>query len=70
MVLISVSVIAAPVPLPIGLLIPVTTALLHANVTVVLELVAVYVFDTLLHQFSVAALVTIAVGLTVTVTSN
>ena len=40
-VLISVSVIVAVVPLPMGLLIPATTALLHANVAVVLELVAV-----------------------------
>jgi hypothetical protein len=69
-VLISVSVIAAPVPLPAALLIPVTTALVHANVAVVLELVAVYVFDTLLHQFAVVELVITAVGLTVTVTSN
>jgi hypothetical protein len=36
-------------------------------VAVLLELVAVYVFETLLHQLAVAALVIIAVGLTVTV---
>jgi hypothetical protein len=37
---------------------------------VVLELVAVYVFGTLLHQVAVAALVITAVGLTVTARSN
>ena len=40
-VLISVSVIVAVAPLPAALLIPATTALVHANVAVVLELVAV-----------------------------
>ena len=40
-VLISVSVIVAVVPLPAALLIPATTALVHPNVAVVLELVAV-----------------------------
>ena len=40
-VLTSVSVIVAVVPLPAALLIPATTALVHANVAVVLELVAV-----------------------------
>jgi hypothetical protein len=66
----SVSVIAAPVPPPDALLIPVTTALDHPNVAVVLELVAVYVFEVLLHQVAVAPLVITAVGLTVTVRSN
>ncbi len=40
-VLISVSVIVDVVPLPAALLIPATTALLQANVAVLLELVAV-----------------------------
>ena len=40
-VLINVSVIVEVVPLPIGLLIPATTALAHAKVAVLLELVAV-----------------------------
>ena len=70
MVLISVSVIAAPVPLPAALLMPGTTARVHANVAVVLELVAVYVFAVLLHQLAVPELVTTAVGLTVTATSK
>jgi hypothetical protein len=68
--LISVSVIVADAPLPAGLLMPVTTALVHPNVAVLLELVAVYVFETLLHQLAVAALVITAVGLTVTDKSN
>ena len=59
--------IVAVAPLPAGLLMPATSALVHANVAVLLELVAVYVFETLLHQLAVAALVIIAVGLTVTV---
>jgi hypothetical protein len=63
-------VITALLPLPAGLLMPVTTALDHPNVAVVLELVAVYVFEVLLHQFAVAKLVTTAIGLTVTETSR
>ncbi len=66
MVLTSVSVIVAPDPLAAGLLMPVTAALDHVNVAVVLELVAVYVFSVLLHQLAVDALETTAVGLTVT----
>jgi hypothetical protein len=69
-VLIKVSVIVAVAPLPAGLLMPVTTALVHANVAVLPELVAVYVFETLLHQLAVDALVITAVGLTVTAKSN
>ena len=69
-VLISVSVIVAVLPDPARLLIPPTTALVQANVAVLLELVAVYVFDTLLHQLAVAALVITAVGLTVTAKSK
>ena len=69
-VLISVSVIVAVLPDPARLLIPVTAALVQANVAVLLELVAIYVFDTLLHQLAVAALVITAVGLTVTAKSN
>jgi hypothetical protein len=52
------------------LLIPPTTALVQANVAVLLELVAIYVLDTLLHQLAVAALVITAVGLTVTAKSK
>ena len=66
----SVSVIVDVLPDPARLLIPVTAALVQANVAVLLELVAIYVFDTLLHQLAVAALVITAVGLTVTATSN
>jgi hypothetical protein len=66
----SVSVIVAPLPDPARLLIPPTTALVQANVAVLLELVAIYVFDTLLHQLAVAALVITAVGLTVTAKSK
>ena len=69
-VLISVSVIVAVLPDPARLLMPPTTALVQVNVAVLLELVAVYVFDTLLHQLAVAALVITAVGLTVTAKSN
>ena len=58
------------VPLPSGLLIPATAALVQAKVAVVLELVAVYVFSVLLHQLAVASLVMTAVGLTVTERSN
>jgi hypothetical protein len=61
----SVSVIVAVLPDPARLLIPPTTALVQTNVAVLLELVAIYVFDTLLHQLAVAALVITAVGLTV-----
>jgi hypothetical protein len=66
----SVSVIVAVLPDPARLLIPPTTALVQANVAVLLELVAIYVFDTLLHQLAVAALVITAVGLTVTAKSK
>ena len=69
-VLTRVSVIAAMLPEPARLLIPATTALVHANVAVLLELVAVYVFETLLHQMAVAVLVITAVGLTVTARSK
>ena len=69
-VLISVSVIVAVLPEPARLLIPPATALVHANVAVLLELVAVYVFWILLHQLAVAVLVITAVGLTVTARSN
>ena len=70
MVLISVSVIVAVLPEPARLLMPPTTALVQANVAVLLELVAVYVLGTLLHQLSVAELVMTAVGLTVTARSK
>ena len=66
----SVSVIVAPLPEPARLLIPVTAALVQANVAVLLVLVAVYVLDTLLHQLAEAALLIIDVGLTVTATSK
>jgi hypothetical protein len=66
----SVSVIMAVLPDPIGLLIPPTTALVQANVAVLLELVAVYVLEILLHQLAVAPLVMTEVGLTVTATSK
>ena len=69
-VLISVSVIVDVFPEPARLLMPPTTALVHANVAVLLELVAVYVFETLLHQLAVGALVITAVGLTVTARSK
>ena len=65
-VLISVSVIVAVLPEPARLLIPPATALVHANVAVLLELVAVYVFWILLHQLAVAVLVITAVGYTIT----
>ena len=68
--MISVSVIVAVLPDPARLLIPATTALVQANVAVLLELVAIYVLDTLLHQLAVAALVITAVGLTVTAKSK
>ena len=66
----SVSVIVAVLPDPIGLLIPATTALVQANVAVLLVLVEVYVLDTLLHQLAVAPLLITEVGLTVTARSN
>ena len=69
-VLISVSVMVAVLPEPARLLIPPTTALVHANVAVLLELVAVYVLETLLHQLAIAVLVITAVGLTVTARSK
>ena len=70
MVLISVSVMVAVLPEPARLLIPPATALVHANVAVPLELVAVYVLGILLHQLAIAVLVITAVGLTVTARSN
>ena len=70
MVLLSVSVIAAVEPLPAGLLIPPATALVQEKAAVVLELVAVYVLEILLHQLAVAELVITDVGLTVTATSK
>ena len=70
MVLISVSVIVAVLPDPARLLIPPTTALVQANVAVLLELAAVYVLEILLHQMAVAALLMTDVGLTVTATSK
>ena len=66
----SVSVIVAVTPDPIGLLIPATMALVHANVAVLLVLVAVYVLETLLHQLAVAALLMTDVGFTVTARSK
>ena len=66
----SVSVIVAVMPDPTGLLIPPTTALVQANVAVLLVLVAVYVLETLLHQLAVAELLITEVGLTVTARSN
>ena len=65
-----VSVIEAPAPDPAGFVIPAIAALVHAyeGTGVVLLLVMLYVFDTLLHQFTVAELVITAVGLTVTMT--
>jgi hypothetical protein len=69
-VLLSVSVIVAVLPEPAVLLMPPTTALVQANVAVLLELVAVYVFGTLLHQLSVAELVMTDVGLTIIVRSK
>ena len=69
-VLIRVSVIVDVLPDPAPLLIPGTTALVHAKVALLLELVEVYVLDTLLHQLSVAGLVMTEVGLTVTARSK
>ena len=66
----SVSVIVAVLPDPAKLLIPPTTALVQANVAVLLELRAVYVLEILLHQLAVATLVMTEVGLTVTATSK
>ena len=66
----SVSVIVAVLPDPAKLLMPPTTALVQANVAVLLELRAVYVLEILLHQLAVATLVMTAVGLTVTATSK
>ena len=66
----SVSVIVAVLPDPAKLLMPPTTALVQANVAVLLELRAVYVLEILLHQLAVATLVMIEVGLTVTATSK
>jgi len=67
---VSVSVIAAVAPLPVAGVMFGTEALVHPNVAVLLELVAVYVFDTALHQLAVAKLVITDIGLTVTVTLN
>ena len=69
-VLIRVSVIVEVLPDPAPLLIPGTTALVHAKVALLLELVEVYVLDTLLHQLAVAGLVMTEVGLTVTARSK
>ena len=69
-VLLSVSVMVAVLPEPARLLIPPTNGRVQANVAVLLELVAVYVFGTLLHQFAVGKLVITAVGLTVTARSK
>ena len=66
----SVSVIVAVLPDPAKLLIPPTTALVQANVAVLLELRAVYVLEILLHQLAVATLVMTEVGLTNTSTLN
>ena len=66
----SVSVIVAVLPDPAKLLMPPTTALVQANVAVLLELRAVYVLEILLHQLAVATLVMIEVGLTVTARSK
>ena len=66
----SVSVIVAVLPDPAKLLMPPTTALVQANVAVLLELRAVYVLEILLHQLAVATLVMTAVGLTVTARSK
>jgi hypothetical protein len=60
------SFIADVAPLPIGLAIPTTTALVHAKVAPAVELVAVYAVDALSQIVFVAALVITAVGLTVT----
>jgi hypothetical protein len=60
------SLIAAVAPLPIGLAIPATTALVQAKVTPAVELVAVYAVEALSQIVFVAALVMTAVGLTVT----
>jgi hypothetical protein len=49
-------------PLPIGLAIPTTTALVHAKVAPAVELVAVYPRGVLSHTVAVAALVMTAVG--------
>ena len=64
-----VSVMVAVAPDPARLLTPTTAALVHANVAVVLELNAVYVFDILLHQLAIAGLVITGDGFTVTATS-
>ena len=69
-VLIRVSVIVDVLPDPAPLLIPGTTALVQAKVALLLELVEVYVLDTLLHQLAVAGLVMTEVGLTVTARSK
>ena len=66
MVLISVSVIVAILPDPARLLIPPTTALVQVKDAVLLELVAVYVLEILLHQLAIAPLEMTDVGLTVT----
>ena len=66
MVLSRFSFIADVAPLPIGLAMPATTALVHAKVAPAVELVAVYAVDALSHIVFVAALVMTAVGFTVT----
>ena len=60
----------AVLPEPAVLLIPATNGRVQANVAVLLELVAVYVLETLLHQLAVGKLVITAVGLTVTARSK
>ena len=60
----------AVLPEPAVLLIPATNGRVQANVAVLLELVAVYVLETLLHQLAVAELVMTDVGLTVTARSK
>ena len=60
----------AVLPEPAVLLIPATNGRVHANVAVLLELIAVYVLETLLHQLAIDVLVITAVGLTVTARSK
>jgi len=67
-VLINVSVAAAVEPLPAVLLIPVTAALVQANVVPEVALVAVYVAETFVQRLDVRALLRTALGLMVTVT--
>jgi hypothetical protein len=57
-------------PLPAILLIPDTTARVQAKVAVPTALVAVYVFEILVHQLAVRRLVIVGVGLTEMTTSS